>query len=497
MKPFVFIHENAYGFSNALKVQSEEYSVQKGVENVERIMDSYDLGLLLTVKEDLLKRREEYRRLKKRFAFLNIALAQDEPADVLYSDIIDDVFSGGDDWDGRIRNIFLVSRSNKTCLQINARDLVAMGEFDLFNDNMLIQPGNIDISHFKSIIRYVDTCIRPGHINKICLCVTGRKNLRCECSNCSLPFKPHHIPIKLSFNGQDYLIGWTRALPVAGGQDDADIAAHFAKMLASIAGAWASDVYSVVFKLFSSSIDLIFKDITRRQEEEERKEQREKLLLAGELAASISHEIKNPLSVISGLLQLFKDKENIQEGAIKKYADMGLKELSRIQGLLEEYLSTVKTGSIKPEIIDVIDVIDEFIVLLRLSMGASTVSIRFNASGNVPAIKVDVSQLKQVILNLVQNAVHAVEGSGWIEIRTLYDEQADRVLIEIEDNGVGIPNDCIDKIFKPFYTTKKNGTGLGLFLCRRLVIENGGGIEVDSKPGQGSKFTVWFPAHRD
>lgn len=495
LKPFVFIHEKAYDLSDTFKKQEKEYYVQKGVEDVERIMDSYDLGLLITVKEDLQERLEVYRRLKEKFVFLNIAVVQNNTSPMFYSDIVDDVFTPADNWDRRISNIFLISRANKTCLQVNAKDLVAMGEFYLFNDNMLIQPGNADISHFKSITRYIDTDIRPKH-NGICFCIIGRKNLRGECPNCGLTAKPHHIPIKLNFNGQDYIIGWTRALPAAGRQDDADIAAHFAKTLASIFGAWASDIYSLAFKLFNSGIDLI-KDITRRQEEEERKEQWEKLLLAGELAASISHEIKNPLSVISGLLQLFKDKDNIEEDTIKKYADMGLKELNRIQALLEEYLSTVKMGSMEPEIIHVKDIVDEFIVLLRLSTGASKVNIRFSAFENIPPIKADVSQLKQVILNLVQNAVHAIEGSGWIEIRVLHDAQAGRVLIEIEDNGVGIPGDCIDKIFKPFYTTKKNGTGLGLFLCRRLVIENGGGIEVDSKPGQGSKFTVWFPAHRD
>jgi two-component system sensor histidine kinase AtoS len=241
---------------------------------------------------------------------------------------------------------------------------------------------------------------------------------------------------------------------------------------------------------------LIFKDITRMKEEEERKGQWEKLLLAGELAASISHEIKNPLSVISGLMQLFRDRDDLDRQDIKRYAAMALKEMERIQNLLKDYLSMTKPGRIKPEVIQIADVLDEFISFIRLSTDTSQVSIELEIGEGLPPICVDVSQLKQIILNLVQNAVQAIEGSGKVIVRVLYDPNRERVVIEVEDNGKGIPEECLDKILKPFYTTKESGTGLGLFLCRRLIIDNGGTIEVKSKPGVGSKFIIAFPIHK-
>lgn len=239
---------------------------------------------------------------------------------------------------------------------------------------------------------------------------------------------------------------------------------------------------------------LIFEDVTSRVEEERRRERWEKEILIEELAASIAHEIKNPLSVISGFLQIIRDKGETDRKTIEKYANMALKELDSVKQFLEGYLRQRGKGSkTRPKVVDVGKFLEEYIMILKASVDPRKVGFHLDVEEGLPSIIVDPLQLEQIILNLVQNAVQAFKGEGSIWIRSYLNRRRQRVIIEVIDDGPGIPRQYLKKIFKPFFTTKEEGTGLGLSISRRLVIENGGTVEVESREGKGTKFTLSFP----
>lgn len=238
---------------------------------------------------------------------------------------------------------------------------------------------------------------------------------------------------------------------------------------------------------------LVLKDITLLSHEKHIMEQSEKLCLMGELAATIAHEIRNPMAVISGMMQFFRDRQDIDHSKIRQYAVMVLREIGRIESLLEGYLITnrIKLSSRSP--VHVGSIIEEYVLLVRMSINKPGVSIRVEIGDNLPQICVDVQQLKQVLLNLIQNSLNAVGENGIVSVRAYSAARDKRLIIEVEDDGCGIPKECAYNIFKPFYTTREGGTGLGLFLSRRLVIENDGDIWIDSQEGVGTIVSIAFP----
>jgi PAS domain S-box-containing protein len=237
---------------------------------------------------------------------------------------------------------------------------------------------------------------------------------------------------------------------------------------------------------------LVLKDITLQSWENHRMEQSEKMYLLGELAATIAHEIKNPMAVISGIMQLFRDKQDIDHNKIQQYAVLVLTEIERIDSLLKGYMITKIKCSNRAQV-DIGSILEEYILFVRMSLNKPGVSIKLEIDDNLPQICVDVQQLKQVLLNLIQNSLNAVGEDGKISVRAFFKAKDRQLIIEVEDDGCGIPKDCVNNIFKPFYTTREGGTGLGLFLSRRLVAENDGDIWIDSREGLGTRVSIAFP----
>jgi PAS domain S-box-containing protein len=239
---------------------------------------------------------------------------------------------------------------------------------------------------------------------------------------------------------------------------------------------------------------LVLKDITLQSRENDRIEQSEKMCLLGELAATIAHEIKNPMAVISGIMQLFRDRQDIDYYKIRQYAGLVLREVERIESLLNGYLATTRAKYSNRAPVNIGSILEEYILFIKMSLNRPGVSIKLQLDDNLPQIYVDVPQLKQVMLNLIQNSLNALGETGNILIRA-YSEVKDRKLvIEVQDDGCGIPKNCVENIFKPFYTTREGGTGLGLFLSRRLIAENDGEIWIDSQEGIGTRVYIAFPA---
>jgi len=208
-------------------------------------------------------------------------------------------------------------------------------------------------------------------------------------------------------------------------------------------------------------------------------------------AASLAHEVKNPLAAVKGFLQLALADED----GVPKYAGVALRELDRAIGLLEDFSLFSCAPRITPDReVSVDGLLSEAALLARgLVAGGPPVVIDYEDSGSEAKVLADPKRLKQVILNLCRNAVDAMPHGGRLSLRAKTDNG--EVIIEVSDTGCGIPPSELGRIFEPFYTTKEAGTGLGLPVCRRIVEAHGGRITVESQPGRGTTLRVHLPLH--
>jgi two-component system sensor histidine kinase AtoS len=214
----------------------------------------------------------------------------------------------------------------------------------------------------------------------------------------------------------------------------------------------------------------------------------------------LAHEIKNPLAGIKVSIEVLLDELDISEEdrtVVYKAVD----EIKRIELLLKSLLNFAKPPKPQFALTDINDLLDKTIAfsLKHPSLSSDTASvIRIDKEfdGNLPEIMADPMQLQQVFLNLLFNGIEAMPDGGKLEIRTSYDAESKAARIEIFDSGIGIEIEKIERIFQPFFTTKKKGSGLGLAISRRLIEQHGGEITVKSQPGKGTVFTIILQIQR-
>jgi two-component system, NtrC family, sensor histidine kinase HydH len=220
----------------------------------------------------------------------------------------------------------------------------------------------------------------------------------------------------------------------------------------------------------------------------------ERLSAAGQLAASLAHEIRNPLASISGaagILQRRTARPEYQQDSL----EIIQKESQRLNKLLTGFLNFAKPRSPRVQRTDVKE-----LMLSVLSLVSHTAELNNNTLSYTPPehgaeIDCDPEQLKQVLLNLVINAVEASPSGSEIRLRTLIRESG--TAIEIEDNGSGIPEEAVDRIFDPFFTTKPKGTGLGLAISSMIVSQHGGTLSFHANPRGGTTFRIELPANQE
>ncbi len=248
-----------------------------------------------------------------------------------------------------------------------------------------------------------------------------------------------------------------------------------------------------------SGLILIFQDLTELRLMQEQVRRMDRLAVAGELAAGIAHEIKNPLASLSGSIQMLRDE--VEFGPVQqRLMDITLREAERLNALVNEFLLFSKPEKTVDRSVEVSKVINDTLEMLKNSPELSRPIRIHNDLTEDLWVYVDSQRLQQVIWNLVLNAVQEMGSSGSLSLKTrVHDEdgagnaQNKLAEISIADTGPGIPQDNHGKVFDPFFTTKENGTGLGLTIVHRIVENYGGKIFLQSSSGKGTTFTLHFP----
>lgn len=239
-----------------------------------------------------------------------------------------------------------------------------------------------------------------------------------------------------------------------------------------------------------------FKDLARIKHMEEQMRRADRLAALGSLAAGVAHEIRNPLGSVKGLAQLLK--EDLKEGDPKRgYTDVIVKEIDRLNKVVEELLSFARPeeSHVEPKAIN--EIIDDALQLAKHDASQSMIEIIRNYDKNLPYVSADSKKLQQAFLNIIFNAFHAMkEKGGQLNITTRLYEDPKFVEIIFQDTGPGIAPGHINRLFDPFFTTREDGTGLGLTITHQIIDSHGGRISVRSSPGKGASFSVYLPGER-
>lgn len=217
--------------------------------------------------------------------------------------------------------------------------------------------------------------------------------------------------------------------------------------------------------------------------------QSERLAVMGELSASIAHEIRNPLASIKGSIDIISEGIKPDESKYE-FVNIIKKEIDRLTKLTTEFLAFAKPEVPNKILISINDVINSLITLINKHAQKSNVKIETNLSSELPLILIDPQQIKQALMNILLNAIQAMEEGGTVKIDT--NKDSSNVIISITDQGPGIPEEMLPKIFDPFFTTKTEGTGLGLSISYQLIKQHNGNIIVESS-NKGTVFKIFLP----
>lgn len=221
----------------------------------------------------------------------------------------------------------------------------------------------------------------------------------------------------------------------------------------------------------------------------------EKLAALGQLAAGIAHEIRNPLTSINILIHSLTDHlpdESIHREDLKVIEE----EINRINEIVDQFLRFAKPAPPLFKKAEVLPIFEETLQLLKPQIEKQRIAVQKEFEV-LPPILMDREQMKQVILNLLLNALQAMSKKGHLILRGQISENGRFIKLSIQDSGVGIPGEEMAKLFDPFFSTKEGGIGLGLSIAHRIIDQHHGKIEVESAPGKGTLFTVWLPIHNE
>ncbi len=250
---------------------------------------------------------------------------------------------------------------------------------------------------------------------------------------------------------------------------------------------------------------LIIRDLSRLRELEEAVRRADRLSMLGTLAAGLAHEIKNPLGGIKGAAQLLA-MELGSGSPLQEYTGVMIKEVERVNGIIEELMDLARPRPPQLSPVNVAKILGDIVLFQKEAHRGKKIEFTLNLDPSIPPIQGDENLLTRLFLNLIKNAAEAIDKEGRVEIGTkvasdyhlqnLGKRPVSLIQVEIRDNGRGIPSDQLEMVFTPFYTTKNRGSGLGLATCQKIVDSHRGFLHVESRPGEGTSFTVSLPLIR-
>lgn len=242
-------------------------------------------------------------------------------------------------------------------------------------------------------------------------------------------------------------------------------------------------------------MDIVFEDITDDLRKETKLRRSESLASMTTMAAGIAHEIKNPLAAMKIHLQLlrkaFQRKGSLTEDDAERYLSVIDEETNHLNSIAVDFLFAVRPMNIELTLGSINDVVNDLIVFIRPEAEEKGIEVVADLERFLPRVALDAKHMRQAVLNIVQNAIAAMAGGGRLAITTRLD--GDYVSLRIADNGCGIDQEHLSKIFEPYFTTKSTGTGLGLTVVYKVVKEHDGDIQVHSELGKGTEFTIKLP----
>src|SRR5467141_1932883 len=237
------------------------------------------------------------------------------------------------------------------------------------------------------------------------------------------------------------------------------------------------------------------RDVTDLKRLEEQLIQAEKLAAMGQMLAGVAHELNNPLTAILGVTELLREREGTDDST-KRQLELTHRQARRAARIVQNLLEFSRPASPQKKPLDLNNILERTLQLHEHSLRRNNIAVDFRLPGELPGVVGDANQLIQVFLNLITNAEQAireVRDSGRIQIRA--GRNGNQLTITVQDDGVGIRPEALQRIFDPFYTTKRpgGGTGLGLSICMSIIREHGGNIEAETLPAGGSAFTIYLP----
>ena len=268
-----------------------------------------------------------------------------------------------------------------------------------------------------------------------------------------------------------------------------------------------------------TGLALILHDATEARQKTYEAIESERIQALTLLAASVAHEIGNPLNALHIHLQLMERQikklkststkpaaggrgvaipAGYETGEIaqrlEQYLGVAKGEINRLDYIVTQFLQAIRPSPPQLKPVSLNEIVEKTLALLRPELDNRELAVKEKLAARLPEAPLDAAQIQQVLVNLIKNAMQAMTKGGTLTLRT--GEGSEGVWVSVADTGGGIPQEQINRIFDPFYTTKKKGNGLGLMIVQRIVRAHGGRVELESQVGRGSTFSIWFPLRR-